>query len=51
MSFPADDKKNMRLIVARIILGQLQSIDMHYPEVTDERRAELKEDRKLLEND
>ena len=48
---PADDKKNMRLIVARIILGQLQSIDMHYPEVTDERRAELKEDRKLLEND
>ncbi|MFP4351223.1 MAG: polyphosphate kinase 2 family protein [Puniceicoccaceae bacterium] len=48
---PADDKKNMRLIVARIILEQLRSIDMCYPEVTEERRAELKKDRRLLEND
>ncbi|MGE9290103.1 MAG: polyphosphate kinase 2 family protein [Puniceicoccales bacterium] len=48
---PADDKRNMRLIVAQIILEQLQSLDMQYPEVTEERRAELKKDRSLLEND
>jgi PPK2 family polyphosphate:nucleotide phosphotransferase len=38
---PADDKKNMRLIVAQIILEQLQSLDMHYPEVTAARLDEL----------
>ncbi len=48
---PADDKKNMRLIVARIIYEQLHSLDMNYPEVSDERREELKRDRKLLEDD
>jgi len=48
---PADDKKNMRLIVARIILEELRSLDMSYPDVSEERRRELKEDRKLLEND
>jgi ABC-type multidrug transport system fused ATPase/permease subunit len=48
---PADDKKNMRLIVAQILLDQLKSLDMKYPDVTDERREELKKDRKLLEND
>lgn len=48
---PADDKKNMRLIVAGILLEQLRSLDMRYPEVTEKRRRELQEDRKLLEND
>lgn len=48
---PADDKKNMRLIVAEILLEQLQGLDMQYPEVTDERRQELLKDRELLEND
>lgn len=48
---PADDKKNMRLIVAEILLEQLQSLDMNYPEVTDARRQELLRDRELLEND
>jgi len=48
---PADDKKNMRLIVARIILEELRSLDMSYPEVSEERRRELQKDRKLLEND
>ena len=38
---PADDKKNMRLIVAQIILDQLRSLDMNYPEVSEERRKEL----------
>ena len=45
---PADDKKNMRLIVAQIILEQLQALDLHYPEVTPERREELMRYRKLL---
>ncbi|ABA58684.1 Polyphosphate:AMP phosphotransferase [Nitrosococcus oceani ATCC 19707] len=45
---PADDKKNMRLIVAQIILEQLKSLDMEYPEVTPERRDELQQFRKKL---
>ena len=48
---PADDKKNMRLIVAQTILDQLKSLEMSYPEVSEERRKELLKDRKLLEND
>jgi len=48
---PADDKKNMRLIVAEILLEQLRSLDMRYPEVTEARREELLQDRKLLEDD
>ncbi|KFI22104.1 polyphosphate kinase 2 family protein [Nitrosococcus oceani] len=48
---PADDKKNMRLIVAQIILEQLKSLDMEYPEVTSERRDELQQFRKKLLQD
>lgn len=48
---PADDKKNMRLIVAQIILEQLQSLDMQFPEVTDDRREELQRYRKMLSDD
>ncbi|MEM0965015.1 MAG: PPK2 family polyphosphate kinase [Verrucomicrobiota bacterium] len=48
---PADDKKNMRLITAQVILEHMKMLDMSYPEVTEERRAELKEDRKILEAD
>ncbi|MEM7657672.1 MAG: polyphosphate kinase 2 family protein [Bacteroidota bacterium] len=45
---PADNKKNMRLIVAQVILEQLHEMKMHYPVVSDERRAELQEIRKQL---
>jgi PPK2 family polyphosphate:nucleotide phosphotransferase len=38
---PADDKKNMRLIVSQVILEHLRKLDMQYPEVSDARRAEL----------
>ena len=38
---PADDKKNARLIVSRIILDTLQSLDMSYPVSTRERRDQL----------
>ena len=48
---PADDKKNMRLIVAQIILDELKKLDMKYPEVTPERLEELKEYRKRLLDD
>jgi PPK2 family polyphosphate:nucleotide phosphotransferase len=40
---PADDKKNMRLIVAKILLENLQDLAMNYPESDAERQAKLKE--------
>jgi PPK2 family polyphosphate:nucleotide phosphotransferase len=48
---PADDKKNMRLIVAQIILEQLKSLDMKYPEVSDDRRKQLQQIRQQLLDD
>ncbi|WP_044173087.1 PPK2 family polyphosphate kinase [Flectobacillus major] len=38
---PADDKKNMRLIVASIVLEKLKGLKMEYPESTPERRTFL----------
>ncbi|MDZ7584215.1 MAG: ADP-polyphosphate phosphotransferase [Thiobacillus sp.] len=38
---PADDKKNARLIVSRIILDTFKSLEMHYPESGAKRREEL----------
>ncbi len=40
---PADDKKNMRLIIAEIIVKQLQALDMAYPLPNPERQAALKQ--------
>lgn len=48
---PADDKKNMRLIVSQVILDHLNKMDMHYPKVDDARRAELQTYREQLENE
>jgi len=45
---PADDKKNMRLIVGKIILEEMKKLKIHYPEVDDERRQELREYRAKL---
>ncbi len=39
---PADDKKNMRLIVANILAKKLKSLDMDYPKSDAARRATLK---------
>lgn len=39
---PADDKKNMRLIVSQLILDKLKSLDMNYPKPDEKRQAELK---------
>ncbi|MEZ4905141.1 MAG: polyphosphate kinase 2 family protein [Spirosomataceae bacterium] len=38
---PADDKKNMRLIVGRILIEELQKMEMDYPETTPERQVVL----------
>jgi PPK2 family polyphosphate:nucleotide phosphotransferase len=48
---PADDKRNMRLIVSQIVLEGLRRLDLRYPQVSDERRAELKRFRKMLLKD
>jgi PPK2 family polyphosphate:nucleotide phosphotransferase len=40
---PANDKKNTRIIVSNIIRKEMESLDMEYPQVSDERRAELLE--------
>ncbi|NNC89167.1 MAG: polyphosphate kinase 2 family protein, partial [Akkermansiaceae bacterium] len=45
---PADDKRNMRLIVAQVVLEQLRDLQMSYPQVSAERRAELQGYKKLL---
>ena len=48
---PADDKRNMQLIVSHIIVERLKSLDMHYPVVSDARREELQHYREMLEKD
>jgi PPK2 family polyphosphate:nucleotide phosphotransferase len=46
---PADDKGNARLIVSQIVLDALTDMKMSYPDITEKRRQELKNIRKLLE--
>lgn len=38
---PADDKKNARLIVSKIILDTAQGLDLAYPKMSEARRQEL----------
>jgi PPK2 family polyphosphate:nucleotide phosphotransferase len=45
---PADDKRNARLLVSRVIVDTLSALPMTYPELDKERHAELKEIRRLL---
>ena len=45
---PADDKRNARLIISKIIVDTLEDLKMHYPEPTKEHREELLAFRKLL---
>jgi polyphosphate kinase 2 (PPK2 family) len=45
---PADDKKNARLIISRIVLDALEDLKLSHPRVSAERRAELQSFRKLL---
>ena len=50
-AIPGDDKKNARLIISQIVLKEISKLDLRYPEVTDEHRAELQEIRKQLESE
>jgi PPK2 family polyphosphate:nucleotide phosphotransferase len=45
---PADDKRNARLIVSRIVLDALEDLKMAWPRITPKRRAELQSIRKHL---
>lgn len=47
---PADDKKNARLIIARILVESMKGLDMAYPETGKDRRHELEDVRKALMN-
>jgi len=45
---PADDKKNARLIVSRIIVDTLAALKMHYPKLSESRLRELRSIRRQL---
>ncbi|MFN3381057.1 MAG: polyphosphate kinase 2 family protein, partial [Runella zeae] len=46
---PADDKKNMRLLVGQILISELQKLDMSYPETTPERQVALQKLKATIE--
>jgi len=46
---PADDKRNARLIVARIVLDTLKKLELSAPRLTRQQRGELDASRKALE--
>ncbi len=48
---PADDKENARLIISEVLLKTLKGLDLNYPEVSEEKKAELLEIRKGLEGE
>ncbi len=48
---PADDRKNARLIVSRIILDTLERLQLDFPVTSPERRKELLEIRRRLEQE
>jgi hypothetical protein len=45
---PADDKKNARLIVSKIVIDTLESLKLAPPPIDAARRRELQAIRKLL---
>lgn len=48
---PADHKWYMRAAVCDIIIRKLESLDVHYPEVSEEQKRNLKEAKQKLENE
>lgn len=48
---PADDKRNMRLMVAQVIEQHLSALDMHYPIISEETKADFKKYEEMLTND
>lgn len=45
---PADDKKNTRLIISKIILDTFKSLQLTYPVASEEHRQELHSIREQL---
>jgi PPK2 family polyphosphate:nucleotide phosphotransferase len=45
---PADDKRNARLIISRIVLDTFENLNLSHPRISAKRRAELQTFRKLL---
>jgi PPK2 family polyphosphate:nucleotide phosphotransferase len=45
---PADDKRNARLIISRIVLDAFEALKLSHPRISAKRRAELQSFRKLL---
>jgi len=48
---PADHKRVMRALVAGVLVDQLRSLDLSYPQVSDDQRGALDRARKQLEKD
>lgn len=48
---PADKKWFARLAVSEIIIEKLESMDLHYPQVTEAHRQDLLKAKELLENE
>jgi polyphosphate kinase 2 (PPK2 family) len=48
---PADKKWFTRLAVSEVIVQKLESLDLKYPTITDEQKAELVEAKKMLESE
>ena len=48
---PADHKWFMRAAVSEIIVDKLQSLNLHYPKVTDRQKENLQQAKELLESD
>ena len=48
---PADDKKNMRLMVAQAIEDEMSKLHISYPTVDDTRKAEFDKFREMLNNE
>jgi PPK2 family polyphosphate:nucleotide phosphotransferase len=45
---PADDKWFTRLVIANIIVNELSSLDLRYPQLTDQQKKDLENSKKLL---
>lgn len=48
---PADKKWFTRLAVSEVIVQTMESLDLHYPKVTEEHEKEISEAKKLLEDE
>lgn len=48
---PADHKWFTRVVVSNVIINKLESLDMHYPVVTEQHKESLLEAKKMLESE